>query len=85
MIHVPPAVAPLVWCLVFVLLVALIYAALKWFDVVLHPKLERLMIGLVGLIVIVVLIFWLLGILGFARPLAAVDMPQFCSLGILEG
>jgi len=62
---IPPSVAPLVWCLVFVFVVALVYVALKWFDVTLHPKLERLMIGLVGLIVIVVLLIWVLGVLGF--------------------
>jgi hypothetical protein len=62
---VPAVVAPLVWLLLFVLGCILVYAGLKWFEIEVHPKLERLAIGLVGLVVIVVLIFWLFGLLGY--------------------
>ena len=64
MLAIPASVAPLVWCLVFVFLVAMVYAALKYFEVTIHPKLERLMIALVGLIVFVILLIWLLQLLG---------------------
>jgi len=70
MIHVPPAVAPLVWALLFVLFVALVYAGLKWLEVQLHPKLERAMLFLVCLIVAVVLFFWLLALFGFTKALS---------------
>jgi hypothetical protein len=66
MSYVNPTIAPLLWLLVFVFIVALIYAGTRWLEIEMHPKLLRVMIGLVVLIVIVVLIFWLLGILGFA-------------------
>lgn len=66
MITVPAAVAPLVWALVFVLVVALVYA-LRWLEIALHPKLERIMIFLGFLIVAVILILWVLGFFGLAR------------------
>lgn len=69
MIPVPASVAPLVWALVFVLVVALIYGVLRWLEVAIHPKLERVMIFLVCLIVAVVVIVWLLGFLGYAVKL----------------
>jgi len=59
-------VAPLVWLLVFVFVVAIIYAGVKWMGVPIHARLEQLMIGLVCLIVLVVLLFWLLGLLGWS-------------------
>lgn len=58
-------VGPLVWLLVFVFIVAMIYAGVKWLGVPIHPRLEQIMIGLVGLIVIVVVLFWLLGFIGW--------------------
>lgn len=59
-------IQPLLWLLVFVFVVAMIYAGVKWLGVPIHPTLERLMVGLVGLIVIVVLLFWLLQLVGYS-------------------
>ena len=58
-------VGPLVWLLVFVFVVAMVYAGVKWLGVPIHARLEQIMIGLVGLIVIVVVLFWLLGLIGW--------------------
>jgi len=70
MLQIPPAVAPLVWCLGFVLVVAAVYALITWLEITLHPKLVQIMIFLVCLIVAVVLLLWLLGFLGIMKPLA---------------
>lgn len=64
----PASVYPLVWLLVFDLIVGLIWWGLGAIGVSLHPRLEQVMIGLVIIINVVVAIFWLIGLLGM--PLA---------------
>jgi hypothetical protein len=59
-------VGALVWLLVFVFVVALVYAGVRWMGVPIHPRLEQLMIGLVALIVLVVLVAWLLSLVGWS-------------------
>lgn len=65
---VPPVVAPLVWLLGFVFVVAVVWAVVKWvaaqFSITFDPRLEKIMITLVVIIVAVVVLFWVLGLLG---------------------
>lgn len=69
-------VAPLVWLLVFDLVVGLVYWALGLMGVTIEGRLLNLMIGLVILINVVIVIFWLLGILGYAPGLSmSVPLP----------
>lgn len=65
-------VAPLVWLLVFDLVVALVYWAIGLMGVTFEGRLLNLMIGLVILINVVIVLFWLLGLLGYAPVM---DMP----------
>lgn len=58
-------VAPLIWLLVFDLVVGLIWWALGHFGITLHPRLEQVMIFLVILINLVVVIVWLMSFLGW--------------------
>lgn len=62
-------VAPLVWLLVFDLIVGLIWWGLGMLSVNLDARLGTVMIGLVIIINVVIVIFWLLGILGYAPHL----------------
>jgi hypothetical protein len=62
-------VAPLVWLLVFDLIVGLIWWGLGQMSVHIDARLQNLMVGLVIVINVVVVIVWLLGILGWSPNL----------------
>jgi hypothetical protein len=62
-------VAPLVWLLVFDLIVGLIWWGLGQLGVSIDARLQNVMIGLVIVINVVVVIVWLLGLLGWTPNL----------------
>jgi hypothetical protein len=62
-------VAPLVWLLVFDLIVGLIWWGLGQLGVSLDARLAQVMIGLIIIINVVVVIVWLLGMLGYSPNL----------------
>jgi hypothetical protein len=62
-------VAPLVWLLVFDLVVGLIWWGLGQLGVSLDARLQNVMVALVIIINIVVVIVWLLGMLGWTPNL----------------
>jgi hypothetical protein len=62
-------VAPLVWLLVFDLVVGLIWWGLGQLGVSIDARLQNVMVALVIIINIVVVIVWLLGMLGWTPNL----------------